>query len=170
MHVSYANFWAPIAMYVRDAFISLGLANIPGFNSGTLVGYSEFTSSIDPQASTRSSSETAFLQASITRPNLMLYQQTLANKILFDSSKNAVGVSVSTAGVPFVLSAGKEVILSAGVVRSQSSVLLKIFQLTSLSSVLLKCCYCLELALLQHSNLLISLWSLTFKGLGRIYM
>ncbi|TVY91829.1 Dehydrogenase [Lachnellula willkommii] len=117
LQVSYANYWAPIATFLRNAFGSLGLQTIAGFNSGNLIGCSEFTSAIDPQAATRSSSETAFLQASITRSNLMLYQQTLANRILFEN-KMAVGVSVSTAGVPFVLSATKEVILSAGVFRS----------------------------------------------------
>lgn len=118
LHVSYTNYWAPIADFLRNAFISLGLKDIPGFNSGALIGYSEFTFSIDPSSATRSSSETAFLQESILRPNLMLYPQSFANNILFDDNKNAIGVNLSTGGIPFTLSASKEVILSAGVVIS----------------------------------------------------
>jgi len=116
LQISYSNFWAPIADFVRDAFMSLGLKDIPGLNSGTLIGSSEFTCSIDPLSGTRSSSETAFLQHSILRSNLMLYQQSFANNVIFDADNNAIGVNVSTGGVSFTLSASKEVIVSAGVV------------------------------------------------------
>ncbi|MCJ1372495.1 hypothetical protein MMC20_003720 [Loxospora ochrophaea] len=123
LQVSYPNYWAPIASFLIKAFGARGLNAIPGFNSGDLSGYAEFTSCIDPQFEARSSSETSFLQQSLPRSNLQLYQQTLANRILFDG-KTAVGVSVSTAGVPYVLSASKEVILSAGVFRSPQMLML----------------------------------------------
>ena len=116
LHVSYPNYWLPIATFIRESFVKLGFKAISGFNTGSLIGYAEFTSTIDPQAQTRSSSETAFLQKSIETSSLEVYQQTLARKILFDDENNAVGVSVSTAGVSYVLSAREEVIVSAGVV------------------------------------------------------
>ena len=57
---------------------------------------------------------------------LQLYQQTLAKKIVFNGTV-AIGVQVTTSGVPYTLSAAKEVIIAAGVVS------LKIVQLDSVS-------------------------------------
>lgn len=48
---------------------------------------------------------------------MMLYPQSFANNIIFDANINAIGVNISTGGVPFTLSASKEVILSAGTVN-----------------------------------------------------
>ncbi len=98
--------------------MSLGLRNIAGLNSGNLLGFSEFTLSIDPQAETRSSSETSFLQEAISTSTLQIYQQTLAKRILFDENKTTTGVQVFTAGIEYTLSARKEVILAAGPVCS----------------------------------------------------
>ena len=117
LQVSYVSFWQPISDYFRNAFASLGLTPLPGFNSGSLLGYSEFTVTIDPEAETRSSSETSFLQSAISNsPLFQIYQRTLAKRIIFNKNKTAVGVAVSTSGVPYTLSARKEVILAAGVV------------------------------------------------------
>ena len=121
LHVSYANYWAPIATYLQSAFAKLGLAAIEGFNTGSLIGYAEFTSCIDPASETRSSSETAFLQQSIYETYIQVYQQTIAQRILFNANKKAIGVNVTTAGVSYILSANKEVILSAGAVREHRS-------------------------------------------------
>ena len=99
--------------------MSLGLRNIAGLNSGNLLGFSEFTLSIDPQAATRSSSETSFLQDAIATSSLQIYQQTLAKRILFDVNKTATGVKVATVGIEYTLSARKEVILAAGPVFSK---------------------------------------------------
>lgn len=117
LHVSYTNHYGPISKYIKDAFTSLGLKNIPGLNSGQLLGFSEFTQTIDPQASTRSSSETSFLQEAISSSTLMVYQKTLAKKIIFSVDTIATGVLVETAGVQYTLSARKEVILAAGAVN-----------------------------------------------------
>lgn len=116
LQVSYTNYYQPLSKYIKKAFSSLGFNNIAGLNSGSLIGFSEFTLTIDPQAATRSSSETSFLQEALQSSSLQVYQRTLAKKILFDSGKRATGVSVVTAGVPYVLSARKEVILAAGAV------------------------------------------------------
>ena len=102
---------------MKNAFASLGLAPLPGFSSGNLLGYSEFTVTVDPEAETRSSSETSFLQSNILNsPSAQIYQRTLANKIIFNENKTAIGVAVSTNGVSYTLSARKEVVLAAGVV------------------------------------------------------
>ena len=117
LQVSYSNFYHPISSFIKRAFLALGLQNIAGLNSGKLIGFSEVTLTIDPQSGTRSSSETSFLQDSIATSTLQVYQKTLAQKIIFDEKKTATGVKVVTAGTEYTLSATKEVILAAGVVR-----------------------------------------------------
>ena len=116
LQVSYTNFYQPISAFVKRAFLSLGLTNIAGLNSGKLIGFSEFSLTIDPRAGTRSSSETSFLQDSIATSTLQVYQRTLAQKVNFDKMNTATGVNVVTAGKEYTLSATKEVILAAGVV------------------------------------------------------
>ena len=116
LQVSYSNFWQPSSNSIRRGLLALGLPNILGLNSGNLLGFSEFTVTIDPQASTRSSSETSMLQSSIQNPNIQFYQQTTAQKILFSANKTATGVKVMTAGRSYILSARNEVIVGAGVV------------------------------------------------------
>ena len=116
LQVSYSNFYHPISSFIRRAFSNLGLQNLKGLNSGILIGFSEPTLTIDPQAATRSSSETSFLQDSMATSTLLVYQKTLAQKIIFDEKKTATGVQVVTAGSEYTLSATKEVILAAGVV------------------------------------------------------
>lgn len=123
--MAYSNFYHPISAFIKRAFLGLGLQNIAGFNSGKLIGFSEFTLTIDPQSGTRSSSETSFLQDIMATSTLQIYQKTLAQKIIFDEKKLATGVKVVTAGTEYTLSATKEVILAAGVVRRVAQPLLR---------------------------------------------
>ena len=109
---------------MKNSLASLGFEPINGFLTGELIGWSEFTSSIDPAAETRSSSETSFLQEAIANTPLQIYQQTLVDRILFDENKTAMGVQLSTAGVSYQLNASKEVILSAGAFRSPHMLML----------------------------------------------
>lgn len=117
LQVSYTNFYQPFSTYIQRALSSLGLKKIAGLNSGSLLGFSEFTLTVDPRTGTRSSSETSFLQEAIGNSPLQVYQKTIAKRIIFNGDKSAEGVLVETAGVQYLLSAKKEVILSAGVVR-----------------------------------------------------
>ncbi|KAL8640853.1 MAG: hypothetical protein Q9228_002273 [Teloschistes exilis] len=118
LQVSYTNFYQPFSSYIKLGLQKLGLENIAGLNSGSLLGISEFTLTIDPTTGVRSSSETSFLQKAIQNSTLQVYQRTVARKIVFDDGKRAKSVLVETAGVKYELSARKEVILSAGVFRS----------------------------------------------------
>jgi choline dehydrogenase-like flavoprotein len=94
----------------------LGLQPTRGSISGELIGYAYTANSIDRETQTRSSSETSFLRLALEKTtNLNVYKSTLAKKILFNGSR-ATGVAVDTAGVQYVLSAAKEVIVSAGAV------------------------------------------------------
>ena len=122
LHVSYSNYWQPLSYGFIKGLQAVGLANIPGLNSGSLIGYAHSTATIEPQAETRSSSENSFLQEALTKTTLQVYQHTLARNIDFGANKTATGVNVTTGSFPstddrtYVLHARKEVILSAGAV------------------------------------------------------
>lgn len=94
------------------------MSAINGFNSGEVLGSAYATFTIDPINAERSSSESSFLQAALKNTTLQVYKQTLAQQILFNSNRTAIGVSVSTGGLNYTLSAKKEVIVSAGAFQS----------------------------------------------------
>lgn len=119
LQVSYGNHQAEYFEEISSAFETLGFPALAGLNSGTLMGYSTCTATIDPEAATRSSSETSYLQAAMQRSTIRIYPSTLGKRILFDSSKKATGVVVESTeqqNTTFTLSARKEVIVSAGTV------------------------------------------------------
>ncbi|RMZ82627.1 hypothetical protein DV738_g1480, partial [Chaetothyriales sp. CBS 135597] len=122
--VSYFNYYMPYSPYVKKALEAEGMSEIAGANSGQLLGFAETTATLDPAAEVRSSSETSFLQQAIRQTTLQVYHYTLANEIIFDrqgeeeENNTATGVKVTTAGSTYILSARKEIILSAGVFRS----------------------------------------------------
>lgn len=117
LKVSFTNFYHPISRFAKAAFDKLGFKSIAGFNSGHLLGYSDWTITVNPDNGVRSSSETSFLQETIrTSVHIRVYQRTLAKHIMFNSNKTATGVHVSTEGMEYMLSARKEVILAAGAV------------------------------------------------------
>ncbi len=121
LQVSYGNFRGRYVNPISNSFKQLGLSRLHGLNSGTLIGYGSITLTIDPETLVRSSSETSFLQAAMGTELVKIYQSTIAKRILFDDDKRATGVLVSAKGqveYDFVLSAAKEVIVSAGVVSS----------------------------------------------------
>ncbi|KAH6671190.1 hypothetical protein B0J14DRAFT_595507 [Halenospora varia] len=122
VQVSWGNWVDITATWLALAMQSIGLPLSPlSFSSGVLSGYSGWvTSEIDPDDATRSSS-TAYLRQAIERgSNLNVYTHTQATRILFneETPKKATGVSVSTQGFKYTISATKEVIISAGVFHS----------------------------------------------------
>ncbi|MCJ1468442.1 hypothetical protein MMC07_007071 [Pseudocyphellaria aurata] len=125
LHVSSGNFVDSFGTWAQRAFKAIGLKQIDGFNSGTLLGSAFGTSTINPSNAHRSSSESSFLQTSLRNgSSLRVYKNTLAQRILFDVKNGATGVAVTTAGtygVPslnYTLNARKEVIVSAGAFQS----------------------------------------------------
>ena len=119
LQVSYSNWVDPALTWFQRAFASIGLPiSDVGFSSGSLVGQAAWiTSTINPVNGERSSSQSSFLEQAIPNTNIIVYTQAQATKILFNS-KIASGVSVSTQGVNYTISANKEVIISAGVFHS----------------------------------------------------
>lgn len=126
LQVSFSNTVDAFGTWARRAFIALGMPQIDGLNSGKLLGSAAATFTIDPRNAHRSSSESSFLQDAIRRgSSLVVYKNSLAQKVLFNANKTATGVQVSTAStygtaaaINYTLNARKEVILSAGAFQS----------------------------------------------------
>lgn len=124
LKVSFGNYVDPFGTWVQPAFQAIGQAAIKGFNAGKLIGSGYVPFTLDPKTASRSSSETSFLQEAITYTQIQIYKNSLGQKILFDSTNTATGVSVYTEGaygtpsVYYTLKATKEVIVSAGAFQS----------------------------------------------------
>ena len=119
LSVSYAVTPNVISSFGEAALKELGFDAIRGFLNGSLLGYDYMTQTLDSKSQVRSSSETSFLRNALkSTSNLVIHKSTLAKRILFDSTKRATGVVVNTAGAEYVLSARREVVLSAGAFRS----------------------------------------------------
>jgi choline dehydrogenase len=116
--VSLAAFPNPYSSYAIPAFEAMGLKRLPGLSSGKLSGYANIQATIDPSTGLRSSAENTFLNEAFGRTTLTTYINAHARNIVF-GEKKAIGVNVTIDGrYPFVLSARKEVIVSAGVWHS----------------------------------------------------
>lgn len=124
LHVSFSNYADAFGTWAQKAFTAVGMKIIHGLNAGVLNGSAYSTLSIDPRNGYRSSSESSFLQAALqngTAPTI--YKNSLARKILFNGT-TATSILVTTAGpygIPplnYILTARKEVIISAGVFQS----------------------------------------------------
>ena len=115
----FANYVAPFAAVAKRAYEELGADALPsGIASGQLLGHSFITLSLDSESQERSSSQTSYLDLALQQTQLIVYTGALANKILFNADKRAIGVSVDTDGVLYNITANREVILSAGAFRS----------------------------------------------------
>jgi choline dehydrogenase len=119
LSVGFSNYAQAPSTWFEKGFSEIGISPIDGFTSGKLLGSSWVLGTINGTTQTRDSSETAFLQPELGRNyNLVVYVSTLGKRIIFDSSKTAKGVAVSTNGLEYVLSANKEVIVSSGAFQS----------------------------------------------------
>ncbi|KAH9878034.1 hypothetical protein J1614_003251 [Plenodomus biglobosus] len=114
LDVSYANYAGPFSSYMEGGMNGIGIKTRPDFNSGELLGSQYCSSTITPGTQKRASSQSTFLDAAKSRPNLKVYSLTKAKKIIFNSDKRATGVQIFGS----VLTARREVILSAGAFQS----------------------------------------------------
>ncbi|OCL10908.1 GMC oxidoreductase [Glonium stellatum] len=118
LSVTFPNYGQPWSSWVQNALAEIGIKPIVGLVSGALFGSSYTLTTIDAKTQTRESSETGFLKPALKKGNIVVYQSTLAKRILFDGNKTATGVLVDTGGTQYTISARREVILSAGVFGS----------------------------------------------------
>ncbi len=124
LQVSYPNFASPAASWLSLGLSAIGLKQLPGMENGNLLGWTWIAQTIDPTTQVRSTSESSFLREALQlNDNLLVYRDTLAKKVLFDTNKKANGVMVETAGlgsgsVTYTIHANQEVIVSSGSFRS----------------------------------------------------
>ena len=118
LSVTYSNFATAFGSWTTKAFEQIGIPGIEGFMSGKLLGNAWTASTVNAQTMNRESSETAFLRTALGHPDYTIYPLTLAKNIMFDDGNKATGVEVDTEGFKYILSARKEVIVSAGVFGS----------------------------------------------------
>lgn len=127
LQVSWGNWVDPTQSWLARSLQAIGQTlNPSGFSSGKVDGGAWIPSTIDPKDATRSSSESSYLRSAFERkePGLTVHLHTQATKILFDKDKKATGVAVTYDGRDYVISAKKEVILSAGVFHSPQLLML----------------------------------------------
>ena len=118
LSVTFSKYAYAVSSFVQKGMKELGINPINGLTSGKLLGSSYVLQTIQASNQERESSATAFLKPALNRTNLAVYDLTLGKKILFNSNKTATGVVVSTNGKEYLLSARREIILSAGAFRS----------------------------------------------------
>lgn len=108
MHVASQHFLRACA--------ELGYPENRDFNGAQLEGCGVYDTNIGHGI--RDSSSRAYLHPARKRPNLSIMHHTLAEQILFNAQRQAVGVRVRQGSGQSVFTARREVILSAGVVES----------------------------------------------------
>ncbi|KID81377.1 Glucose-methanol-choline oxidoreductase [Metarhizium guizhouense ARSEF 977] len=117
LKASYLNFSTSFGTWVAKGLRSMGLDGVQGFVTGRILGYSYTVWSLDRQRQTRSSSDTSFLRCALAHTtNLNVYTSTLAKRIVFNAT-TAQGVLVNAGGAEFLVTAKREVVLSAGAFR-----------------------------------------------------
>lgn len=113
---AYAESWST---WVSKGLTAIGLPQVGALIEGSLNGSTYQLLTVNPTTGKRASSDTAFLRPVLDRPNLVVFAETLAERVLFNSHKAATGVAVTSQnGTAAVISAKREVILSAGVIQS----------------------------------------------------
>jgi choline dehydrogenase len=125
LDVSYSSHAQGWSTWLARAMDALGIANTKSFIDGNLLGSAWLTSTINPRNGHRESAETAFLGPLVlARPNLRVFDLTLAERVLFDAGRKATGVQARsrdpTANSSQVLHlhARREVIVSGGAFQS----------------------------------------------------
>lgn len=107
---------------VDETFQQLGLPYNRDCNGGSMVGLTVHPNTVDSEANVRHDAARAYYWPYQNRPNLKLLSNTSANKIIWasNSSSEAVAIGVEVTGVNGVetIYASKEVILSAGSLKS----------------------------------------------------
>ncbi|KAK2748180.1 hypothetical protein FQN57_001305 [Myotisia sp. PD_48] len=119
LHLTFPAYAWPFSTWGKKALAAVGIHERKGFTSGKLIGSSHQLFTIHPTEQTRDSAETSFLRrVGLNNPNLIVYPNTMATRILFDDDKRATGILVDVGGYTYNLNASKEVIISAGAIQS----------------------------------------------------
>jgi len=119
LRLAYPNYAQAVSTWFSKSLEAVGIRPVKGFTSGALNGSAFLVNTINHTDGHRDSSETAFLRPFLDRPNLSVFNGTLAEKIVFDGIKaKGVQVSYGNSTNSYLISAAKEVIVSAGAFQS----------------------------------------------------
>ncbi|KAG6900568.1 hypothetical protein C0993_008722 [Termitomyces sp. T159_Od127] len=108
---------------LRETFLNMGITALRDPYQGEVNGIWIPSSTIDPKTWTRSTSMTAYLVPVQDRPNLTVLTKALVCRILFAQKRNigdlvATGVEFIHQNTKYIISADREVILSAGTIKN----------------------------------------------------
>lgn len=112
---AYAYSWST---WVGAALEGIGVNKTDSFINGALNGSAWQTNTINHKTGFRASADRAYLRPYLDRPNLAVFNGTLAERITFDDEKVARGVIVSSGNTSYTIHARREVIVAGGVFQS----------------------------------------------------
>lgn len=119
VQVGYPNWVSPSTTVFERALAGLGLKPIRGFNRGELLGYHYAQATVRTSDQTRSSSLEYIYDAMAKKlSKLKVFTEAHATRILFDGDRRATGVELVSRGLPYTLTARREVLVAAGVFHS----------------------------------------------------
>ncbi|RMD44083.1 hypothetical protein DV735_g971, partial [Chaetothyriales sp. CBS 134920] len=123
LDISYPAYAYSWASWLAVALEGIGILNTDSFINGALNGSAWQTNTINHTTGFRASADRAYLRPYLDRPNLFVFNGTLAERILFDRHKTATGVQISSSDASgggfygnysYTLHARSEVIVSGG--------------------------------------------------------
>jgi choline dehydrogenase len=117
LDITFSKYAQAINTWVQKGMQAVGILPQNGFTSGTLNGSSWVIATINHTLGIRESSETAFLRPALSRPNLHIFNESLAKRILFDG-KVAKGIYFNQSGQLSSIMAKQEVVISCGTFQS----------------------------------------------------
>ncbi|KAL0932302.1 choline dehydrogenase [Colletotrichum truncatum] len=127
IQVTYPN-WTPVwSTWAAKGLEALGMNLTNEYNQGVLSGYHYAQTTMHPREQVRSTSADFIYAARDAHmgDKLTVYLGTRANKVIFDNKKRATGVEVKGLGsLKHIITAKKEVILSAGAVHTPQLLML----------------------------------------------
>lgn len=118
LDVSYSAYSYSWTTWLAVALQGLGIQNTDSFIKGELNGSAWQMHTINHTTGFRESADRAYLRPYLHRPNLVVFDKTFGERIVFDSTKRAVGVDVTSGSSSFTLNATREVIVAGGVFQS----------------------------------------------------
>ncbi|KAL2163802.1 hypothetical protein VTH06DRAFT_5861 [Thermothelomyces fergusii] len=116
--ISFPRFAQSWSTWAAMGFEAVGIKAIGALLHGKLLGSSWQVDTISPETGFRTDAATTYLFPVLDRPNLAVFNRTMATRILFDGDRRATGVQVSTANVSYALQARREVIVAAGALQT----------------------------------------------------
>ena len=118
LDVTYPAYAYSFTTWVGVALEGIGIEKTDSFVNGALNGSAWHMSTVNPTNGFRASADRAYLRPYRQRPNLAVFNGTLAEQIIFDHDKVATGVRVTFGNQSAILTARREVIVSGGVFQS----------------------------------------------------